>query len=51
MPPHDERPDPTPAPFAGAHRMLIGIACAVFVWLLVECAVLLPGLIGRYGWH
>lgn len=41
----------SPDGFVGAHRILVGVAAVATVWLLIECAVLLPGLITRYGWH
>ena len=37
--------------FAAEHRALIAIVVVAVGWLLIECAILLPGLIARYGWH
>jgi len=46
-----ERHPETPAQFRVLHRFLIAIAVVLFVWLIVEGAVLVPWLFIRYGFH
>ena len=43
--------DLTPPYLRGEHRIVGGVIAFFFIYLLVECAAILPALIARYGWQ
>lgn len=51
----DMKPKPdndlTPRYLHGEHRIIRGVITAFFIYLLIECAAILPVLIARYGWQ
>jgi hypothetical protein len=52
VPDAHDRPDPiTPPEHQRLHRVLLVLACFLFVYLVLEAVVLMPYILLKWGWQ